>query len=541
MEMSVTQRQPRRGNPILNFFSSIWLGITLIVLIFAYGALGSAVPGSRQIFELTEFQYFNHWIFTALIVLFCINLIVATIRRIKFNLINAGVLTVHTGLLLLCGSSIWYFGSKIEGDVLMAPATIGVYSKNRAASGDMASAQLGKKLIAARGQVWEQNIPMMGGLHRVEVVEVSRLGLDTAEKVTLEITAPNQPVTRVELPRSDTEFANYYNMSPQLLIHMSDAEPVTEFYDNTTPSLTLLLEANNDIVERDFNLPSLPYYNERFVAVSDDDGMIEDTNGGPVESKRTSPLPMVEFWRMPVPLLNKEDALAEDLGFTMEIDGYLPYAEMDSRPVEGGDQLNPLAQIAVGHNGHLHDEYLLGQVPSRQRFDAEDGTRIVFNWIGDGTEPEPEWMRRLPGGNHILEVEVRDKGISRTYDVSEGDEIQVEGTDYKLKIEQLRPNWPLRTQGLEGATTSIALVWVESGDNAFQRSVMDRFPHLNQDRDRAGAKIRSDGDLVDENLVIRYTDAASHHVRLVAGNNFSPTIIHTLPGGGAGDEAGQGG
>ena len=60
MEMSATQRQPRRGNPILNFFSSIWLGITLIVLIFAYGALGSAVPQARQVFELTEFQFFNH-------------------------------------------------------------------------------------------------------------------------------------------------------------------------------------------------------------------------------------------------------------------------------------------------------------------------------------------------------------------------------------------------------------------------------------------------------------------------------------------------
>lgn len=533
MEMSVSQRHPRKGNPIVDFFSSIWLGIILIVLIFCYGALGSAVPQSRQVFELTEFQFFNHWIFTVLILLFCINLIVATIKRIKFNMINAGVLTVHAGLLLLCGASIWYFGTKVEGDVMMAPATIGIYSNDRFQT-DPTNAKIGQ-LVAAKGRTWEQNIPMLGGAHRIEVLDVKNLGMTTAEEVTLKISAPNQADQTVTITTRDTgdRFARFARVSDKLTGMLEPAESVTKFYDNTTPSLSLIVgDDMND--RREFPLPALPYYNERFVSLTDTknpgSGAIEYSDGTLVESKRTTPIPVVEHWRMPVPVLNADDALAKDLGYSIEIDGFLPYAEMDNRPVDGGEQLSPLAQVAVGHEGHLHDAYLFSQFPPQAMFEAEDGTRVVFDWIGDQTQPDPTWTQRI-SGRHILEVEVKDKGVKKTYDVKLGDEFPVEDTGYTLKIEQLRPSWPLMTAGFQGARTAIALVWIQSPDNAFQRSVLDRFPDLNQDRDRAGAKINPDGGLVDKNIEIRYIDAATDHLRIVAGNNFAPTLIHTAPGG----------
>lgn len=533
MEMHVSQQASKRRNPIIEFFSSIWLGIFLIVLIFAYGALGSAVPGSRQIFELTEFQFFNHWIFTALIIIFCINLTVTTFRRIKFNRINAGVLTVHAGLLMLCGSSIWYFGTKVEGDVMMAPAMIGIYSNDRFQT-DPASAKIGQ-LVAAKGRTWEQNIPMLGGLHRVEVVDVKNLGMNTAEEVTLKITAPGAEAETATMSTADMKdrFARFARVSPKLTAMLQPAKSVQDFYDNTTPSLTILI-GDQDETPREFNLPALPYYNERFVSSGDKDGRapapIEDVNGTPIRSKRTTPIPLVEHWRMPVPVLNAEDALAKDLGYTVEIDAFLPYAEMDNRPVDGGERLSPLAHVAIGHQGHTHDDYLFSQFPPRSQLEAEDGTRVVFEWIGDRTEPDADWLRRI-SGRHILEVEVKDKGIRKTFDVKLADTFEIEGTDYTLTIEQLRPSWPLMTAGFQGARASIALVWVKSPTQEFQRSVMDRFPDLNQDRDRAGAKLRDDGGLVDDNIVIRYTNADSHHIRLVAGENFAPTIIHTAPGG----------
>ena len=113
---------------LIDLFSSIRLGIVLIATIIVYSTIGSAVPPARQFFELTEFQFFNHWVFVALIALFCLNLVVATIRRIRLNVRNLGVLTVHAGLLTLCAGSLWYFGWKIEGDVLLVAPQVRVVS-----------------------------------------------------------------------------------------------------------------------------------------------------------------------------------------------------------------------------------------------------------------------------------------------------------------------------------------------------------------------------------------------------------------------------
>lgn len=534
MEMSVSQRRPRRRNPVVDFFASIWLGIILIVLIFTYAAVGSAVPVVRQFFELNEFQFFNHWIFTGLILLFCINLIVATVVRIKFNMINAGVLTVHAGLLLLCGASIWYFGSKVEGDVLMAPATIGIYSNSRLQSGDQGAAKIGQ-VVAAKGRVWEQNIPMLGGAHRVEVVDVKNFGMQMAQEVTLKISAPNQPEKQVTLStdNSTDQFARIASVSPKLTAMLQPADAVYSFYDNTVPCLSLLVGTGDDD-RREFNIPSLPYYSERFVSLDDTRGPgnspVTDLDGHSVKSKRTTPIPLVEHWKMPVPVLKASDPLAKDLGFTLDVDGYLPYATMDNHPVEGGDQFSPMAQVAIGRQGNTQDGFLFSQFPQQAQFEANDGTRVEFDWIGDKTEPDANWTRRV-SGRHILEVDVKDKDIHKAYDVKVGDEIAVEGTDYKLKIEQLRPNWPLMTSGLQGARTGIALVWVASPEKQFQRSVLARFPELDQDRNREGKKIDPKKDLVDDNIVIRYTNASTDHIRLVAGENYAPTIIHTRPGG----------
>ncbi|MCA9254641.1 MAG: hypothetical protein KDA33_03345, partial [Phycisphaerales bacterium] len=521
----------------LDFFNSIWLGIFLIVLIFCYGTLGSAVPQTRQVFELTEFQYFNHWIFTALIVLFCINLIVATIRRIKFNLINAGVLAVHTGLLLLCGSSIWYFGSKVEGDVLMAPPSVGIYSQDRLRANrmDPFAARIGQ-VVAAKGRSWDMNIPMLGGAHKVEVIDVKRRGMDMSEEVTLKVTIGNGPSREIKLSMNESGDgpAPFAEIGTKLVAILKPASPVTRFYDNTTPSLSLVVGDTLDD-RREFSLPALPYYSERFIALNDDKspgaGRVDYTDGTPVPSNRTAPIPLVEYWRMPIPVLKPEHALAKDLGYTIEIDGYLPYADMDARPIEGGGDIYPVAQVAMGRGNRLTSEDLESLNPAKAMFDIDNGPRMEFDWIGDETELNPDWTRRVEG-RHIIDVEIKDKGVRNSYDVNVGDEIKVEGTDYTLKIEQLRPNWPLMTAGFKGARTSIALVWVESPAQSYQRSVMDRFPQLNQDRNREGAKISSTSDLVDDNIVITYTNAATDHIRLVAGENFAPTIIHTAVGGG---------
>ncbi len=125
-------------NPVralLNLFSSVRFGITLLVILFVYCSLGSAgilYPVSWNIFdsgnwrhefirtwrafELTEFEWFHTWFFDAVIFLIAANIFVTTIRRIPLTILSAGVWCIHSGIIILCIGSVIYFGTKVEGD-----------------------------------------------------------------------------------------------------------------------------------------------------------------------------------------------------------------------------------------------------------------------------------------------------------------------------------------------------------------------------------------------------------------------------------------
>lgn len=536
----------RRRGPlrfVADFFNSIWLGIALIALILIYGTLGSAIPGFRQIFELTEFQYFNHWVFFGFIVLFCITLIVATFRRIKFNLINAGVITVHTGLLLMCYGSIVYFGNKIEGDVWLGTPVVKVYSLDRFRT-DRENALI-TQFPAIVGETWEQNIPMLGGRHRIEVLEVRHDGLDTAAYVKLKAQAGSAPEEMLELTLRGgrEEFGHIAKFTERFALVLSGSPETTYFYDDTTPALIIPI-GDDKRNWAHFELPALPYYHERFVEYASDDPIartaipVEDSDGQAVKSGRLNPIPLVERWQMPFGVIDKASALTEDWPITLEIDGYLPYAELQPRPLSGGDRVFPLARVEHRHDDHVHDAWLIAEAPERAMAEFHDGSRVEFRWVGSETALNPEWTRPIEG-RHVLDVFVKDKNVRRSYDVTTGQVIAVDGTDYTLTIEELRPSWPLMTQGFQNARTPIALVIVKNGETEYQRSVMQRFPQLNQDRHpqshpdaaKRGQKVDPARDLVDDNIEITYFDADSDHHLIAAGSNLSPMVVHTAPGG----------
>ena len=129
------RRKPKRGpqNPILDFISSVPLGIALLTTLFVYASVGSAgivypVFGDdgmqwkhdmiRQwrMFEMTEFQWFHTWFFAALCGAICVNLSLATVLRIPFNALKAGVWMIHAGIIVMAIGSVIYFATKIEGD-----------------------------------------------------------------------------------------------------------------------------------------------------------------------------------------------------------------------------------------------------------------------------------------------------------------------------------------------------------------------------------------------------------------------------------------
>jgi hypothetical protein len=120
---------------LLGLFDSVTLGIVLMVLLFIYCTIGSAgifYPEGGSFLELgawkydqlrtfrglemTEYEWFNWWPFDVLIGMICLTLTVVTLRRIRLNAINLGVWMIHSGILILCAGSVWYFGTKVEGD-----------------------------------------------------------------------------------------------------------------------------------------------------------------------------------------------------------------------------------------------------------------------------------------------------------------------------------------------------------------------------------------------------------------------------------------
>lgn len=70
-------------------------------------------------FEMTEGEFYAWWPLRLILLLFVVNMVVATVRRIEFRFRNIGVLTVHTGIVLIALGSALYGRMKVEGDMLL--------------------------------------------------------------------------------------------------------------------------------------------------------------------------------------------------------------------------------------------------------------------------------------------------------------------------------------------------------------------------------------------------------------------------------------
>jgi hypothetical protein len=80
---------------------------------------GSTTVRRLPAFEMTELEFYAWWPMRAMLMIFTINLVVATIRRIEFKFVNLGVLTVHTGIVMIAIGSVYYQMFKQEGDSLL--------------------------------------------------------------------------------------------------------------------------------------------------------------------------------------------------------------------------------------------------------------------------------------------------------------------------------------------------------------------------------------------------------------------------------------
>ena len=69
--------------------------------------------------EMSELEFYAWWPLKVILVAFVLNMITATVRRIEFAFPNIGVLTVHSGIVVLALGSMYYSSLKQEGDMLL--------------------------------------------------------------------------------------------------------------------------------------------------------------------------------------------------------------------------------------------------------------------------------------------------------------------------------------------------------------------------------------------------------------------------------------
>ena len=72
--------------------------------------------------EMSELEFYAWWPLRVVLLLFVLNLVTATIRRIEFTFPRIGVLTVHTGIITIALGSVYYSTHKQEGDMILLAA-----------------------------------------------------------------------------------------------------------------------------------------------------------------------------------------------------------------------------------------------------------------------------------------------------------------------------------------------------------------------------------------------------------------------------------
>lgn len=83
------------------------------------GAYSGTTLRRLPAFEMTELEFYGWWPMRLLLAVFVLNMIVATVRRIEFRIANLGVLTVHSGIVLIAVGSLYYNAFKQEGDTIL--------------------------------------------------------------------------------------------------------------------------------------------------------------------------------------------------------------------------------------------------------------------------------------------------------------------------------------------------------------------------------------------------------------------------------------
>lgn len=315
---------PRCRNPLLRFVTSIWLGIGAMTAILLYSAVISASAPTRAALEMTDMEAFRHWFFVALCVLFVFSLTAVTFFRTRWLAINAGAVVTHIGLLLLIIGAMVYFGTKVEGDVLLQCPAIEIQADVGAQT------PIVRRFPARQGETFTA-LQADGRPLTLMVSETYAAGLQPVAAARLHVHAAD--ATREVLLNAAEP--NGQIIAPGLTTRLIVYPPETSFYDQELRAL-YLRPADGGGDEIILPLDRLPRYHPRFPAEA---GPVQNSAGAAVAS-RSMQSSFLAHWRLPIEIRDP------NLPLDIDVLGYLPYV-VDQRPIAGPDGRPRVLPIAA--------------------------------------------------------------------------------------------------------------------------------------------------------------------------------------------------
>ncbi|MCH8879811.1 MAG: hypothetical protein IID34_08010 [Planctomycetes bacterium] len=505
---------------LLDLFSNVWLGITWIVLLFIYSSIGSAYPPFRQhrLLEMTEFEWFHWWPFDLLIGLLAATLITTTIRKIPLRLVNAGVWMIHVGIVTLIVGSVYYFGTKVEGDIPVfrrnvvikvpgakRPLIMLARPENRATAAGLAG-EYEFEITQIR-----PNWPILSGEDKgAEAYSVSVLVRTPQQKEFVrQLLAGYPQYTEDILPGQGRAVKVTGKKLVDESLKMSlDYASQTHFFVEGTSALYLRPQGSKQWAER--RIEGLPRYHERF---SSSDQIWHAT----AEAYAPDPIDL--------PILSAaENDPYSDIDF--RVDGYLPYAVEQMRWADGGADLYPIVGLSV-HSAEQHADFELAAFDERAG-KAQNGN-IEFRWL-----ESPEDLEQLVNSiRPTLTIKVPEKDISLDIPLDDPQTIgaeapfrKIEGSAYEYRVRNKIDNFPVG----DGRILSLAIVDVRTPENTFTRMVADD-PRSTRDMSAEGSDAGHEPLESDTRIVMTYQPPPPP-ITVVAGPEPMGLTILANPGTG---------
>jgi len=479
---------------LLRLFSSIRFGIILLTLLFIYSSVGSAgllypvhpnifvtdawryvVVRTLPIFEMTEFEWFHWWPFDLMIALICVNLTVATLRRIKFKPVNYGVWMIHAGIIILCIGSVIYFSTKIEGDspVIRRSVVIelptGESATLPAVPGNQTLIGSGEHVYSARITSIDPAWEILSGDDmgkRAYAVSVMMQPQNGASPFIRQLLVGYPQYTEDTVPTGDPQqpFARAIRTLGRPLV--DDAIKMRLEYEtqqyvyvatNITKAFSLYLRpvGSSEWIERPID--GLPMFNDYV-------GSTSDVWNAP------SPLRSLDI---DVPSRAADDPLASQ---SLRVTSYLKYASLEQRRQPGGERLDPAVSVVIRSAEGMQKQYTLVALDEMQN--VAEGGNLHFRWItsmdelealGEIVEPALIWTNPADGTQRRLVI------ATTTRLDPQAPWIALDGTGYSYRVSSLDVV-PMPT----GVTASVAQLEVRTPTRQFRRWVSSD-PQFNRD------------------------------------------------------------